>query len=101
MLNRIPETFPIATAMPLSFEVQTTAEPADDFTALVIQALEDIHKAKKLADELGDNTYIYGKEADFFDSEVADAIHSQKKKMFSSAVRTHTNLAQTLMNMQI
>lgn len=101
MLNRIPETFPIATAMPLSFEVRATEEPPEDFTTLVIRALEDIHQAKKRADDLSYDTYIYGKDSDFFDKEVADAIHSQKKKMFSSSVKTHTNLAQTLLNMQI
>ena len=101
MLSGIPGAFPIATAMPLSFEAQPDQQPPADFVGALVAALEDLDKSKKESDKVNDDAYTLGKEADINKAIGADEKHGQKQKLFSSELRIHQNLLQNLFNAQI
>lgn len=100
-INGFPGNFPIASGMPLSFEVAPDPDQRVEFANALMNAFEDLDKLKKKADQLSDDIYIYGKDEEIQDAAVADEMHGQKKHVFSTILRTHTNLAQTLFNVQI
>lgn len=93
--------FPIRPTMPLSFEARAQEKPRVDFAELVINALAEVNEAKELAYDTTYDVYVLGKDTDLHKVGIYDEIHSQKKAQMQGVIRTHQNLFQTLMNMQM
>ena len=101
MLQPIQSAFPIATTMPLSFEAREPKTPGASFGQALMEALGEIDTVKKKAEVLDEKVFTLGEDVEYHNAVIADEEHSHLKKLFGSSLRTHRNLIQTIMNMQI
>lgn len=101
MTELSPDFFPIQPTMPLSFETRAKAGPKVDFGELVMNALGEVNEAKELAFNTTYDVYILGKDTELHTMAINDEIHGQKKAQMQGVIRTHQNLFQTMMNMQL